>query len=258
MPQVTQMLRRAVQLNGRGLASDCAGRRRTWIEVRDRVARLAGALSALGFKPGDRIAILALNSDRYLEYYFACAWGGFLFVPINTRLAPPEIAFWLQDSGSTGLFIDDAFLPALPAFRTAVPDLLHVIFCGEAATPEGMHSYEALIAAGPAIADVGARGDDIAGLFYTGGTTGRSKGVMLSHANLVVNAVNTLTMTHFDTNSVTLHAAPMFHIADATVTFFCTMTGGDQGVVAVHAFRCCGFSAKNDVPQIRRGRAEGG
>ena len=63
MPQVTQMLRRAVQLNGHGLATNCAGRQRSWTEIRDRCARLAGALAGLGFQKGDRIAILALNSD---------------------------------------------------------------------------------------------------------------------------------------------------------------------------------------------------
>ncbi len=226
MPQVTQMLRRAVQLNGAGLASECAGRRFSWNQTIARVARLAGALAGLGFQRGDRIAILALNSDRYLEYYFACAWGGYLFVPINTRLAAPEIAFWLNDSGARGLFLDDAFLPALPGFRAHVPGLLHIIHCGDGETPDGMANHDAMAAAGAAIADAGAHADDLAGLFYTGGTTGRSKGVMLSHRNLVINAINTLTMTHFDTNSVTLHAAPMFHIADATLTFLGTISGG--------------------------------
>ena len=250
MPQVTQMLRRAVQLNGHGLATDCAGRQRIWTDIRDRCARLAGALTGLGFQKGDRIAILALNSDRYLEYYFACAWGGFLFVPINTRLAPPEIAFWLTDSGATGLFIDEAFLPALPAFRDKAA-LAHIIFCGDAATPDGMLSYEALVAAGPAIDDVGARGDTVAGLFYTGGTTGRSKGVMLTHGNLLANAVNGLTMLSFNPQSVILHAAPMFHIADATVTLFGTIAG------ATHVFMAR-FDPATYLAMVPRHKITGG
>ena len=250
MPQVTQMLRRAVQLNGRGLATECAGRKRIWAEVRDRCAKLAGALAGLGFQRGDRIAILALNSDRYLEYYFACAWGGFVFVPINTRLAPPEIAHWLTDSGATGLFIDEAFLPALPAFRDKTA-LRHIIFCGDAATPDGMWGHDALAAAGPAIDDAGARGDTVAGLFYTGGTTGRSKGVMLSHGNLLANAVNGMTMLSFNTNSVILHAAPMFHIADATVTLFGTIAG------ATHVFMAR-FDPAAYLAMVPRHRITGG
>ena len=78
--------------------------------------QVAGALQALGHHPGDRIAILALNCDRYVECLFGIALGGFVFVPINTRLAVPEILYWLTDSGCTGLFIDDAFLPALASF----------------------------------------------------------------------------------------------------------------------------------------------
>jgi acyl-CoA synthetase (AMP-forming)/AMP-acid ligase II len=90
MPQITQLLRRAVQINRAGIATISGDRRQDWATLADRAARLAGALARLGFRPGDRIGILALNCDRYLEYFFALAWGGFIFVPVNTRLAPPE------------------------------------------------------------------------------------------------------------------------------------------------------------------------
>ena len=95
MPQLTQMLRRAVQVNGGGIATICSNRTQDWATLADRAARLAGALAGLGYRPGDRIGILALNCDRYLEYFFGMACGGFIFVPVNTRLAPPEIVYWL-------------------------------------------------------------------------------------------------------------------------------------------------------------------
>src|SRR5690349_10277767 len=103
---LTQGLRRAVQIRPNGLSTSFAGRRRTWQQSADRISRVAGALSALGVRRGDRVAILALNSDRYLELMYALAWLGAVMVPINTRLAAPEIEYILNDSGAVALFVD--------------------------------------------------------------------------------------------------------------------------------------------------------
>ncbi len=228
MPRITQLLHRAVQINPRGTATICGERIHDYHTVADRIARAASALHRLGCQPGDRVGILALNSDRYYEALFACAWGNFIFVPVNTRLAPPEIVYWLSDSGCTALFIDDAFVPALPAIAPEVPSLRHIIHIGDAPCPAGLHAYEALLAAAPPMPDRCGSGDDIAGLFYTGGTTGRSKGVMLSHTNIVLNAINTLGGARFSSRPVYVHAPPMFHIADATLTFLCTTLAAKQ------------------------------
>ena len=75
-------------------------RRRIWSETADRVARIAGGLKEVGVRPGDRVAILALNSDRYFELMYAIPWIGAAMVPINTRLAAPEIEYILRDSGA--------------------------------------------------------------------------------------------------------------------------------------------------------------
>ena len=112
---LTQSLKRAMQVNHDGLATLFAGREWNWTASGARIAKLAGALRGLGIRDGERAAILALNSDRYFEYFYAVPWAGGVFVPINTRLAPPEIAFWLNDSGSEILFVDDAFLAPLEA-----------------------------------------------------------------------------------------------------------------------------------------------
>ena len=103
---LTQGLRRAVQTRPNGPSTSFAGRRRTWQQTADRVSRVAGALSALGVRRGDRVAILALNRDRYLELMYALPWLGAVMVPLNTRLAAPEIEYILKDSGAMALFVD--------------------------------------------------------------------------------------------------------------------------------------------------------
>ncbi len=225
---LTQALKRAMQINANGLATHDHGREHSWAEFGNRVAKLAGALQGLGLGPSDRAAILALNSDRYYEYFYAVPWAGGVFVPINTRLAPPEIAYWLNDSGSRILFVDDNFLGALKALEGQLETVEHVIHIGDGAAPEGTLAYEEMLAAADPVADAGRGYDDLAGILYTGGTTGKSKGVMLSHRNLVCNSLNAIPGLGFRPDMRWIHAAPMFHIADALAVFGVTMVGGEH------------------------------
>ncbi|MEQ9642315.1 MAG: long-chain fatty acid--CoA ligase [Alphaproteobacteria bacterium] len=224
--QITQGLRRAVQVNADGTATIFNGRRQTWRQFADRVARLAGAIAALGLKPGDRLAVLALNGDRYLEMLFAGWTAGAVLVPLNTRWAAPELAFALGDCGAAMLFVDDAYVELADGLRRTCPDVREVVYMGESTVPAGMHDYETVLDAAAPMADAGRGGDDIAGLYYTGGTTGRSKGVMLSHRNIVYNAINVAATIRFDRDTHWLHSAPMFHIADACGTLVTTTVGG--------------------------------
>ena len=228
---ITQTLRRAVQTRGDATATVCGDRRHSWREVADRVARLAGALEALGVQRGDRVAILSLNSDCYIEYLYAVAWAGAVANPVNIRMAPGEIAYTLEDSGSRVLFVDDTFAPMLPALREQVPALDQVVFCGDGELPEGTQGFEALIAAHEPVPDADAGGEDLAGLFYTGGTTGKAKGVMLSHDNVMHNMLNAIPILGYDASTVYLHAGPMFHLADMASTFAVTAAGGVHCVI---------------------------
>jgi long-chain acyl-CoA synthetase len=224
---LTQALRRSVQISGNEIATINGERRQTYTELLDRVRRLAGAIrNTLKLADGARGAILALNSDRYYEFSYAMPWAGCVFVPVNTRLAPPEIAYWLDDSGSEVLFVDDAFLPAIEALKGKMASVREIVYIGDADTPEGMHGYEDLIAGSEAVDDAGKGYDDLAALYYTGGTTGVSKGVMLSHRNIVSNALNTIPAVDFRSDMRWLHAAPMFHIADALAIYGVTMVAG--------------------------------
>ncbi len=228
MTQISQFVRRAVQTNPDTLATECGERRRTWRAFDGRMRCLAGAMHGLGFKPGDRIAILSLNSDRYLESLFGLSHGGFVFVPINTRLAQPEIVFWLADSGCAALFVDDAFVPVLPHVLPHTPEIKRVVYIGEGAAPPDLLDYETLLTGAEPWAHAIGADQDLAGIFYTGGTTGRSKGVMLSHNNIMANALNIHPGTQADEDSRYIHAAPMFHLADNAMTFVVTGYGGSH------------------------------
>ncbi|HEU5098266.1 MAG TPA: long-chain-fatty-acid--CoA ligase [Roseiflexaceae bacterium] len=227
---ITQGLKRAMQINGRGTATIFGTRRRTWQEFGERVAKLAGALRGLGLDSGGRVAILALNSDRYLECYYAIPWAGGVVVPLNVRLAPAELIYTLNDAGAEILVVDAVFKAMLPAFSGKLDTVRRIIFADDAPAPEGALNYEQLLSAADLIPDAMRGGEDVAGIFYTGGTTGQAKGVMLTHNNLISNAMNVIAALHYNQEVVYLHVAPMFHLADGSSTFGVTMSGG------MHAF----------------------
>ena len=206
---LTQGLRRAAQTKPNGMSTHFASRRRTWQQTADRVSRIAGALFALGVRPGDRVAILALNSDRYFELMYAIPWIGAVMVPINTRLAAPEIEYILSDSGAVALFIDTAMSHHLTALEDKMAGVREVVWLDDTSGPEGLLHFEDLTNYDPAL-DLGAANDDLAGLFYTGGTTGRSKGVMLTHTNLVVNALNGIAAIGFNSDTTYIHTCLLY------------------------------------------------
>jgi acyl-CoA synthetase (AMP-forming)/AMP-acid ligase II len=159
---IVQSVKRNVQVRGSDTATLFGDRRRSWGEFRERVARLAAGLISLGVAPGDRVAILSLNSDRYLEYYAAVPWAGAVVVPLNTRWSEAENAYALNDSGATVLFLDDAFLKHAAALRGAVGALRAIIHMGETAAPSGLIGYEALIEGRSPLADARRGGEDLA------------------------------------------------------------------------------------------------
>jgi acyl-CoA synthetase (AMP-forming)/AMP-acid ligase II len=231
--QLTSILRRAAQVNPYGVATIFKERQQTYPQMVDRVARLAGALQAVGMATGDRVAILSLNSDRYIEYFYGVVWGGGVMMPMNVRWAPPECAYALNDAGAQILLVDDAFAPAVGAILSEAKGVRTVIFCGDGATPDGMLNYQDLIAAATAVPDANRGGDDLAGVFYTGGTTGFPKGVMLSHTNLYVGGISNSEALGLVDGSSFLHAAPMFHIADLLFFTAVTFGGGCHVVIAM-------------------------
>jgi long-chain acyl-CoA synthetase len=188
--------------------------RLTYAETWSRCRRLAGALTQLGVQSGERVAILAWNSHQYLEVYMAVPASGRVVVPLNTRHAEPELLYALGDAGARVLITDRE--PG--ALATTVERVIRL--------PD---DYEALLAQAPeAELGVGVTEDSLAGLFYTGGTTGASKGVMLSHRNLLANTTNWLIAAQQGPEDTYLVMAPLFHAAGSLAVLATVWTGGRQ------------------------------
>ncbi|NKQ54184.1 long-chain fatty acid--CoA ligase [Amycolatopsis sp. K13G38] len=229
---LTLGLHRALQQTPDAVMTVYGRRTRTVREVAARVARLAGALRDLGVGAGDRVAMLSLNSDRYHEYLLAVPWAGAVLNPVNIRWSIREIAHSLADSDSRVVLVDDAFAPLVPGLRERYPQLRTVIHCGDAATPADALSYEDLLDSTDPVEDARRSGGELAGLFYTGGTTGFPKGVMLSHTNLVTSALGAAgTGFMYRPGARLLHAAPMFHLADLSGWIAVTLLGGTHIIV---------------------------
>jgi long-chain acyl-CoA synthetase len=224
MLSLTSLVRRAAQVNRHGIATQYGSRSRTWPQVADEIARLAGGLRARGVHAGGRVALLAFNSDRFYSSYFAIPWAGAVVVPVNFRLTTDEMAALLNDAEPVALLVDAQFGDRVDALRRAVPSLRFVAQI-EGERGEADADFDALISAEP-LPDAGRCDGDLAALYYTGGTTGRAKGVMLTHANLVQNALQNLAMLNYTQGDGVLHVAPLFHIgASVNAVIFTAIAG---------------------------------
>jgi len=222
--KLTQALTSAVQLRRDNVGTIHAGRSRSWKEIGQRVLRAAGGLRRLGIGAGDRVAILALNSDLYIEALYAIAWAGAVSVPLNTRWAVAENAYAVDDSTPKILLVDRAYAGIATALRPA-RSLTALVYMDEDRPPEGMLGYNELLGNDP-IEDASAADNDLAGIFYTGGTTGFPKGVMLSHANIVYESLVWIYALRFRENTRYLHSAGLFHLAGTSPMIALTLLGG--------------------------------
>jgi len=203
------------------------GREWTYRELHERATRVAHLLASHGVGRGDRVAYLGANHPAFLEVLFGTGQLGAVFVPLNWRLAAPELAYILGDSGARVL----VFAPAHAASVTRVRELVDL----PVAVPVGEEYESALAAAGADPVDEPVDPDETCLLMYTSGTTGRPKGAMLTHANLTWNTVNLLIDVDLAGDEVTLVAAPMFHVAALNQTVLPTLLKGGR-VILVPAF----------------------
>ncbi len=223
---ITQGLHRHLQQQPDVVAIRAPGRNLTFAELEQRVARLAGAFKALGIGSGERVAMLSLNSHRYIEYYLAVPWADAVLNPVNSRWSVAEILYALDDSQTSLLIVDETFKAMGAQLIERASTVRQVIYAGDGGTPPGMLSYETLLAAAEPVQDARRHGDALAGIFYTGGTTGAPKGVMLSHNNLASSALATLSAGEYAARTVYLHVMPMFHVAGFAALNALLISGG--------------------------------
>jgi long-chain acyl-CoA synthetase len=210
---ISHILPRARALYPDRLAVWDGEKRFTFEELGRRVDMLVGALKARGVKRGDRVGILDVNSYRYAEAYYACAQAGMILLPLNSRLAPPELKYVLNDSGATALIVTEPFLGALEGQSIEVL----------------IKDYDAFLASGKPDSTVErVELDDICQIYYTSGTTGEPKGVCLTYRNMVASALDAIVGLGLTQEDIWLHAAPMFHLVDAWSVWSMPLIGATQ------------------------------
>ncbi len=204
--------------------------RLTYAQLGNRVGALCGGLARLGIVPGDVVAVLSLNSHRHLECWLGIPRSGAVLNDLNFRLAPAELAFIVEDSRCVALIVDDAHLEIGRELRGRCETLRHLVYAGGQDAHEDTVAYETLVAGAPVpTADLSE--GDLAGIFYTGGTTGLPKGAMLTHGNLLANAKHVLIGLGYREDDRYLHAAPMFHLADGGATYALTWLGATHVII---------------------------
>jgi acyl-CoA synthetase (AMP-forming)/AMP-acid ligase II len=210
---IGELFGRAVAHHGGRVALKHGQRALTYRELGEQVNRCANALLGLGLQHGDRVALLMWNCLEYVVCDFAVASAGLVKVPLNHLLTRDDVLFRLQDSEATAVVCDEHFAPMIAEVAAACPALAHrICIAVEGRGPGGFASYASLIARGSPRAPSAAVGaDDLVGIMYTGGTTGRSKGVMHTHKSVIAIGYSELVELDIRWGEVMLQMAPLPH-----------------------------------------------
>ncbi len=230
-----RFLRYAEQQYPSRTAVVCNQARFTYAQFSERAAQLAGTLRQAGVEAGDRVAFLSANCHRLLEAYYGVPEAGAVMLPLNIRLASEELAYILNDSGSTILFVEKQFLGLVESFRKN----LHTVktFVQLDGSPEASwlaaQNYDSYLSvATPHRADIGSVDENaLAELFYTSGTSANPKGVMLTHRNIYLHALNVCLGFQIENGAVELHTIPLFHANGWGVAHFLTLLGGKHVMI---------------------------
>lgn len=230
---ISAALDRAVALHGEREAVVDGPLRWTYRRLLAHVRGFDATLATLGLGIGDVVAVLARNSAAHLVAWLGVPRSGRVLNELNTRLSESELEFILNDSATRVIVVDDEHLDLGRRLRDRCPTLESVIHAGAGASPADCQSFATAIAREPAepVAPGTIGPETVAGIFYTGGTTGRPKGVLLTHGNLVANAKHALICLGYTEHDTYLHAGPMFHLADGASTIALTWVGGRHVIV---------------------------
>jgi acyl-CoA synthetase (AMP-forming)/AMP-acid ligase II len=213
-----------------------AHRRYTYPQLNERSCRLANALTKLGLKKGDKVAVLLENCTEFIEVYCAAAKSGLIAVPVNFRLIPSDIQYILNDSGAKALIVHDEFVACAESIRGNVPAIPKSNYIGVGAgIPEGYIRYEELLAEGSAgEPHVEVNDGDTWIMLYTSGTTGRPKGVIRSHASYIAFYLINCVDFGYTERDVCMNIMPLCHVNSTYFSFCFTYLGG---TVYVHPAR---------------------
>lgn len=213
----------------------CEGQRYSYNELKVRVDKLSTSLSSLGIQKNDKITIIHRNCHRYLETYFAAAKIGAVLVPINYRLTSEDFEFILNDSRAKWLIAQPDLASRLKDRKRDLPMLRGIILTDPTAArnwPESL-GYETLVEQASLTEEPYVKIDDAdtAQIYYTSGTTGRPKGVILTHRNNAAHADGTVRELKLTQDDRWLHVSPMFHLADAWAVWALTKVGATHVMI---------------------------
>ena len=205
-------LDRAIKQFGRKTGIICGDKTFTYAQFGERCQKLATALRRAGVVKGDRVAYLSFNTHKLLEGYYGVVQAGGIVMPLNVRLSPGELVQILNHSEAVMLCLEGDFVPLVEYLRPQCPSIKHYVALDDAALPAGI-DYEQFIATGHAepVDIMKVDENSVAELFYTSGSTGNPKGVMLTHRNLYLHALSCATTVNDPMNTVDLHTIPLFH-----------------------------------------------
>ncbi|WP_396232292.1 long-chain-fatty-acid--CoA ligase [Fredinandcohnia sp. QZ13] len=227
---LSQFLDRAVKLYGEKTALIDDDKSFTYAEVNDRVNQLSRGLRHLGVEKGNRVAYLAPNSSEMFEGFYGVFQIGAIIVPLNTRLIPSDYEYILNHSETKILFVDHELLGQIEPIRERLNTVEKIIVHGGKDNTEWTISYEEWLASfeNEPIERPEMDEKDIATLLYTSGTTGKPKGVMLSHRSNYLHALTTMHHLRVSDRDILLHILPMFHVNGWGSPFYYTANGATQ------------------------------
>jgi long-chain acyl-CoA synthetase len=198
----------------------------TYGELDRRIAGARAGLRELGLQSGDRVGGLALNSSRHLEASMGVPTSNLVLNDLNFRLALPELEFIVNDSGARVLLADERHWEPAVALLANCDCLEQLVWLSDGPAPDGEATWDELCAATPVDPPADLDADCVAGITYTGGTTGLPKGVMQTHGNLMVNAKHLMWANPLYPDDRFLHITPMFHSAGVANIYVLTLVGG--------------------------------
>jgi malonyl-CoA/methylmalonyl-CoA synthetase len=203
---------------------DVNGRQLRYSEIQLSSGQMLSLLQQLGVQKGDRVVVQTDKSIEAVLLYLACLRAGAIYIPLNTAYTASEVAYFLDDATPRLFVCTPARKDELRAVAVAckVPEVLNLGMVGDGDLMDGLESRSA----SDEIVEVEA--DELAAILYTSGTTGRSKGAMLSHANLASNALVLFDTWRWQSDDVLLHALPIFHVHGLFVALHCALLGGSR------------------------------